>query len=434
VTTVPLISDGASTLTHLEGALSGATYPADRLARLDPVDGRPLLARYDLERAGATLTPEHLAERRRGGMWRWAELLPVRNAVNVVHLGEGATPLLPMPALGRALGLDRLLVKAEGLNPTGAFKARGMAAAVSRARELGARSFIAPSAGNAAGALAAYGAAAGLPAPVLMPADVPAANRDEVLVCGAQVLLVDGLISDCGRLSQLIAEETGAFDVSTLKEPYRVEGKKTMGLELAEDLALLDPVQRFPWVLPDVVVYPTGGGTGLVGMWKAFAELEALGLVGARRPRMIAVQTEGCAPIVRAFAEGERFAEPWQGAATRASGIRVPGAVGDFLVLDAVRASGGTAIAVPEDEVDAHQRLAGRLGAGYVAPETAAVLAGIRHLVDTDAIAPDETVVAFDTGIGHKYPPPPGLPTPPVVPADEADVERLVALAAAGGP
>jgi threonine synthase len=426
--TVPWLPDGASTLTHLEGALSGVTYPADRPWRLDPVDQRPLLARYDLPAASAALTPEVLASRRRGGMWRWAELLPVRNAVNVVHLGEGATPLLPMPALGRALGLDRFLIKAEGLNPTGAFKARGMAAAVSRARELGARSFIAPSAGNAAGALAAYGAAAGLPVTVLMPVDVPAANREEALVCGAKVLLVDGLISDCGRLSGLIAEETGAFDVSTLKEPYRVEGKKTMGLELAEDLALLDPVRRTPWILPDVVVYPTGGGTGLVGMWKAFDELEAMGLIGARRPRMVAVQTEGCAPIVRAFDDGERFAEPWQGATTRAGGIRVPGAVGDFLILDALRASGGTAVAVPEEEMDEHQRLAGRLGAGYVAPETAAVLAAIRALVESDWIDPDEVVVAFDTGIGHKYPPPPGLPEPPVVAADETDVERLVAL------
>jgi threonine synthase len=415
-------------LTHLEGALSGDHHPADRLQRLDPADERPLLARYDLDAASRTLTPEVLATRRRGGMWRWAEILPVRNAVNVVHLGEGATPLLPMPSLGSALGLDRLLLKAEGSNPTGSFKARGMSAAVSRARELGARSFIAPSAGNAAGALAAYGAAAGLDVTVLMPVDVPAANREEALVCGARVLLVDGLISDCGRLTALIAEETGAFDVSTLKEPYRVEGKKTMGLELAEDLALLDPVSRFPWVLPGVVVYPTGGGTGLVGMWKAFDELEALGLIGAGRPRMVAVQTEGCAPIVRAFDEGQRFAEPWQNSVTRASGIRVPGAVGDFLILDALRASGGTAVAVPEAEVDEHQRLAGRLGAGYVAPETAAVLAAIRALVETDWIDPDEVVVAFDTGIGHKYPPPPGLPAPPVASADETDVDRLLAL------
>jgi threonine synthase len=425
-----VVPDGASTLSHLEGALSGATYPADRLTRLDPVDGRPLLARYDLATAARTLTPAALAGRRRGGMWRWAELLPVRGGAAVVHLGEGATPLLTMPALGRALGVDALLVKAEGLNPTGAFKARGMSAAVSRARELGASGLIAPSAGNAAGALAAYGAAAGLPVTVLMPVDVPQANRDEALTCGATVLLVEGLISDCGRIGALLAEATGAFDVSTLKEPYRVEGKKTMGLELAEDLALLGRGGGgdLPWSLPDVIVYPTGGGTGLVGMWKAFDELEAMGLVGPARPRMVAVQTTGCAPIVRAFESGERFAEAWKGAATRAGGIRVPGAVGDFLILDAIRASGGTAVAVPEDEMDAHQVLAGRLGAGYVAPETGAVFAAIRHLATGGWIDRGEVVVAFDTGIGHKYPPPPGMPQPPVVGADEQDVDRLLAL------
>jgi threonine synthase len=394
--------------------------------RLDPLDERPLLARYDLAAAATGLTREALARRQRGGMWRWAELLPVRNGVNVVHPGEGSTPLLSAPRLGRALGLDRLMVKSEGLNPTGSFKARGMAAAVSRARELGARSFIAPSAGNAAGALAAYGAAAGLPVTVLMPTDVPAANIEEALVCDARVLLVDGLISDCGRLAGLIAEETGAFDVSTLKEPYRVEGKKTMGLELAEDLGRLDPHGR--WRLPDVVVYPTGGGTGLVGMWKAFDELEVMGLIGPERPRMVAVQTTGCAPIVRAFDAGERFAEPWVGATTRAGGIRVPGAVGDFLILDALRDSGGTAVAVEEAAVDEHQLLAGRYGAGYVSPETGAVFAAIRALVGSDWIDPEELVVAFDTGIGQKYPPPPDLPSVPRVPADIDDVERLLAL------
>ncbi|MBA2318934.1 MAG: threonine synthase [Euzebyales bacterium] len=413
----------SSALAHLEGSASGQTYPADRLARLDPVDGRPLLARYDLTAAARTITPRRLAARRTGGMWRWGELLPVRDPVHIVHLGEGSTPLLPAVRLGRALGLDRLLIKCEGLNPTGSFKARGMAAAVSRAAELGAGSFIAPSAGNAGGALAAYGAAAGLPVTVLMPVDAPAANREEALVCGARVVLVEGLISDCGRLSRLVAAETGAFDVSTLAEPYRVEGKKTMGLELAEDLG---------WKLPDVVVYPTGGGTGLVGMWKAFAELETMGLIGSARPRMVAVQAEGCAPIVRAFAAGADHAEPWEGAATRAGGIRVPSAVGDALILRALRASGGTAVAVGEAEIDAHQRLAGRLGAGYVSPESGAVLAAIADLVARGWIAPDEQVVAFDTGVGHKYPPPPDLPAPPVVPADCDDVERLVALTGGG--
>jgi len=413
------VRDGVSTLDHLEGSSSGVRYPADRLAGLDPVDGRPLLARYDLGAAGRTLTAGALAGRRRGGLWRWAELLPVRRAEHVVFLGEGATALVALPRLGAALGVPGLAVKAEGGNPTGSFKARGMAVAVSRARELGAASLIAPSAGNAAGALAAYGAAAGLPVTVVMPADVPAANREEAAVCGARVLLVEGLISDCGRLAGLIAEATGAFDVSTLKEPYRAEGKKTMGLELAEDLG---------WRLPDVVVYPTGGGTGLVGMWKAFAELEALGLVGPARPRMVSVQSEGCAPIVRAFAAGERTAEPWSGAATRAGGIRVPGAVGDMLILDALRASGGTAVAVPESEMDAVQSLAGRLGAGYVSPETAAALAAVPLLRERGDLGSDERVVVFDTGIGAKYPPPPGLAAPPTVAADEQDVERLLAL------
>jgi threonine synthase len=412
----------SSALTHLEGSATGQRHDADVVQRLDPADGRPLLARYDLAAAGRSLRPDALAARRAGGMWRWREVLPVRDPRHVVHLGEGDTPLLPVARLGRALGSNRLLVKTEGLNPTGSFKARGMAAAVSRARELGVPALTAPSAGNAAGALAAYGAAAGLPVTVLLPADAPQANIVEAQVCGAEVILVEGLISDCGRLSAHLAEATGAFDTSTLKEPYRVEGKKTMGLELAEQLGT-----RAGWRLPDVVVYPTGGGTGLVGMWKAFAELEELGLVGPARPRMVAVQAEGCAPIVRAFSAGAVVAEPWTGATTRAGGIRVPSAVGDALILEALRASGGTAVAVPEDAIDEHQRLAGRLGAGYVSPETAAVLAAIRMLTGSGWLDRDEEVVAFDTGIGHKYPPPPGLPSPPVVPAD-VEPDRLQAL------
>ncbi|MDQ3537955.1 MAG: threonine synthase [Actinomycetota bacterium] len=408
-----------SMLTHLEGSESGRTYDADVLQRTDPADNRPLLARYDLDQAARSLSPKSLAQRRGGGLWRWAELLPVRDPRRRLWLGEGATARYPPTRLARALGLERLLIKAEGANPTGSFKARGMAAAVGRAAELGATSLIAPSAGNAGGALAAYGAAAGLPVTVVMPADVPAANRDEALVCDADVLLVEGLISDCGRISAQIAAATGAFDVSTLKEPYRVEGKKTMGLELAEDL---------DWRLPDVLVYPTGGGTGLVGMAKAFGELEAMGLISDRRPRMVSVQAEGCAPLVRAFAAGERRAEPWVGATTRAGGLRVPAAIGDTLVLDALRSSGGTAVAVPEEEIDAMQRSAGRLGAGYISPESAAVLAAIRELVANGTIDAEEQVVAFDTGVGHKYPPPPGLVTPPVVDAAEQDVDRVLAM------
>src|SRR5918997_3053010 len=320
-----------STLTHLEGALSRATYPADELATVDPIDNRPLLARYDLEKAAHTLTVESLASRRRtGGMWRWTELLPVRDRNHVTYLGEGDTPLLPISRLGKALGVPRLYTKAEGINPTGSFKARGMAAAVSRSSELGATSFIAPSAGNAAGALAAYGAAAGAEVTVVIPEDATPASQNEALVMGAHLVLVEGLISGCGRVAAAMAEKMGAFDVSTLKEPYRVEGKKTMGFELAEQRS---------WRLPDMIFYPTGGGTGLVGMWKAFAELEALDLIGPQRPRMVSVQAEGCAPIVRAFENGDRFAEPWEEAHTRAAGIRVPIAVGDFLILDALQRS-----------------------------------------------------------------------------------------------
>ena len=258
-------------------------------------------------------------------------MLPVRDWSNVVTLGEGSTPLLEASRLGRAYGIGRLLVKAESLNPTGSFKARGMTVAVSRARELGATSFVMPSAGNAGGALAAYAAVAGMQATVVMPSDAPLVNQVEVAACGADLILVDGLISDCGRLTARIAERTGAFNLSTLKEPYRVEGKKTMGIELAEDLG---------WSLPDVIVYPMGGGTGLIGMWKAFAELEAMGLLGGARPRMVGVQVEGCAPLVRAFLAGRQFAEPWADATTEAAGLRVPSTVGDFLVLEAISCIG----------------------------------------------------------------------------------------------
>ena len=395
-----------STLTHLEGSESGRTYSAGDLLNLDPADDRPLLARYDLERAAATLTREAMAERRTGGLWRWAELLPVADPARRLHLGEGGTPLLPAPRLGAELGVERLLVKAEGLNPTGSFKARGMAAAVSRAAELGATALVAPSAGNAGGALAAYGAAAGLPVTVVMPRDVPTVNRDEALVMGARVLLLDGLIDECGAVARRIAADEGAFDVSTLREPYRVEGKKTMGLELAEDLG---------WRLPDVIVYPTGGGTGLIGMWKGFAELEALGLIGSERPRMVSVQAEGCAPIVRAFERGERRAERWEGAATRAGGLRVPAAVGDTLILDALRESGGTAIAVSEESLTEAQGLAGRLAGSYVAPESGAAFAAVRALRERGDLGGGEEVVVFDCGIGQKYPPPAGLPEAGVV-------------------
>jgi threonine synthase len=410
------LNDTGSTLTHLQGALSGESYPADKLIGLDPGDERPLLARYDIERAARTLTEKSLGQRRTGGLWRWAELLPMRDGSNVVYLGEGDTPLLSQSRLGEALGVPRLATKAEGLNPTGSFKARGMAVAVSRAVELGVTSFIAPSAGNAAGALAAYGAAAGAQVTVLTPVDATLVNQQEVLAMGARLVLVRGLISDCGKISAALAPKIGAFDVSTLKEPYRVEGKKTMGLELAEQRG---------WRLPDVIVYPTGGGTGLVGMWKAFQELETLVLIGPDRPRMVSVQSEGCAPIVRAFEAGDRFAEPWQNAKTRASGIRVPSAVGDFLILDALRESGGTAVAVSEDSISEMQIFAGRMGAGYVSPESAAAFAAVPVLRGSGEIGSDDDVVVFDCGIGQKYPPPQDLPEPPVVDPDDLDIDAL---------
>ena len=383
-----------STLTHLEGGLSHLTYPADTLATVDPADRRPLLARYDLSRAATALHGmRRAAPAGVHGVWRWREVLPVRDWTNVVTLGEGSTPLLEARRLGSALGVGHLLVKAESLNPTGSFKARGMAVAVSRAMELGATSFVMPSAGNAGGALGAYAGAAGMPATVVMPRDAPEVNRAEVVACGAGLILVNGLISDCGRLAAWLSDRTGSFDLSTLKEPYRVEGKKTMGIELAEDL---------DWALPDVIVYPMGGGTGLIGMWKAFAELEEMGLIGSGRPRMVGVQAEGCAPMVRAFHAGRRFADPWESAATDAAGLRVPSSVGDFLVLEAIASSGGTAIAVPEADIAATQGFAARHGAGFLSLESASAFAALAELRGQHAIQSDDTVVVFDTGAGFK--------------------------------
>jgi threonine synthase len=376
------------------------------LIGLDPADKRPLLARYDLARAGRTLRRKAVASRREGGLWRWRELLPVRDSSFIAYLGEGDTPLQPW----RAFGMSRLFVKRESQNPTGSFKARGMAVAVSRAVELGAKRVVAPSAGNAGGALAAYAAAAGVRATVIMPADAPPTNQVEVRITGADLVLLDGLIDDCGRLAAMVRDELGAFDLSTLKEPYRVEGKKTMGFEIAEQMG---------WRLPDAIVYPTGGGTGIVGMWKAFDELQAIGLVGGERPRMFSVQAEGCAPIVRAFQAGERFAQPWKGATTAAAGLRVPSAVGDFLILDCLRASGGGAVAVSERDIDDTRSRLGRLGLGYVSLETASAAAGLKALVESGDIGTDETCVLFDTGAGFKSDPP-GFPPPDAVANDEA--------------
>ena len=382
-----------STLTHLECGMCAARYDAAQLINLCPACQRPLLARYDLERAARTLTPEALAGRR-ASMWRYSEVLPVQDLAAAVDLGEGWTPLLRPRRLAERLGMPGLYIKDESTNPTGSFKARGLTMAVNRARELGATALAIPSAGNAAGAMAAYAAAAGLPAHVFMPADVPHSFRAECDALGATVTLVDGLINDCAARVRAGAAEHGWFDLSTLREPYRVEGKKTMGYELAEQLG---------WRLPDVILYPTGGGTGLIGMWKAFDELEAMGLIGPARPRMVSVQAEGCAPIVRAYEAGEEHAPLWQGARTVADGLRVPVAVGDFLMLRAIRASGGTALAVSDAEMLEQTRALGRLSGVFAAPEGGACLAALARLLERGWVRPDETAVLFNTGSGVKY-------------------------------
>ncbi len=383
-----------SYLLHLYCPECGQTYAAEVVQTYCHDCASPLLAQYDLARVKAEVTRDALSAGPRG-MWRWHPLLPVRDPANQLTLGEGDTPLLLTPRLGAALGLTQVFVKDESFNPTGTFKARGMAAAVARARELGVTALVAPTAGNAGGALAAYAARAGLPAHVFMPADAPAANVIEARMLGADVQLVDGLISDAGRLAARAAAEHGWFDVSTFKEPYRVEGKKIMGYELAE---------AFGWTLPEVIVYPTGGGTGLVGMWQAFDELEALGwLASTARPRMVSVQAAGCAPIVRAWEAGAERAAFFEGAQTLAAGLRVPGPFADRLILRALRASGGTAVAVSEAEILEAQRELAQLEGLFVAPEGAATVAALRRLAAQGWVRPDERVVLFNTGTGLKY-------------------------------
>ena len=380
-------------VTHLECAACGLRHEAQRLHNLCHACGKPLLVRYDLERAAVSLTKENLIGRR-SDLWRYREVLPVAHDENIVALGEGFTPLLHAERLGAQLGLKELYIKDEGQNPTQSFKARGMATAVSMALELGARKLAVPSAGNAAGALAAYAARAGLAAYIFMPEDTPRANVVECEQTGAHVTLMKGLITDCGAEVARRKEAEGWFDVSTLKEPYRVEGKKTLGYELAEQMN---------WTLPDVIIYPTGGGTGLIGMWKAFAEMEQLGWIDERRPRMVTVQAKGCAPIVRAFEQGERFAAEFPNAATTASGLRVPKAIGDFLILDALRASNGTAVAVTDEELIAATREVGAAEGLFCAPEGAACLPVLKKLLAAGQVKQDERVVLFNTGAGVKY-------------------------------
>jgi len=375
---------------HLECSACDATYAPTTLINLC-VCGAPLLARYRLEEAAAALDRDRLEGHT---LWRYHAMLPVQSPAGVVSLGEGMTPLLRTERLGKRLGLNHLYIKDESLNPTGSFKARGLALAIARAAELGVTRVAIPSAGNAGGATAAYAARAGLESYVFMPRDVPRAFVVECQINGAHVELVDGLITDAGRRVAAGRDAYGWFDLSTLKEPYRVEGKKTMGYELAEQCG---------WELPHVIIYPTGGGTGLIGMWKSFDEMEELGWIDSHRPRMVSVQAAGCAPIVRAFESGATRAEPWQNAATMAAGLRVPSAVGDALMLRALRDSEGTAVAVSEAEILEGVKAIGQSEGLFVCPEGGAALAGLRRLVEQGWVDREERVVLFNTGSGLKY-------------------------------
>jgi threonine synthase len=385
---------GPTYLLDLRCSRCRKVYPAGELQTYCLDCSAPLLARYDLEAARQNLDRDEIRFRP-PGMWRWGELLPVYSCENIVTLGEGDLPTLPAVRLGKKLGLKALFIKEEGQNPTGTFKARGLAAAVSMAKELQVPGLVIPTAGNAGGALAAYAARAGLPAHIYMPEDTPRANVVECQVAGAQVTLVKGLISDAAVLAAEKSRSDGWFDVSTFKEPYRVEGKKIMGYELAE---------TFGWHLPEVIIYPTGGGTGLVGMWKAFDELEALGWIPAGiRPRMVSVQAEGCAPVVAAFQAGAEFCEFWQGAETIASGLRVPKSFADREILACLRQSGGTAVAVSDQEILASQRELAEQEGIFAAPEGAATLTALEKLTAAGWVHPDERVVLFNTGSGIKY-------------------------------
>ncbi|HEU4810297.1 MAG TPA: threonine synthase [Sphingomicrobium sp.] len=380
-------------VTHLECSLTGERYDAGKLQGLSEA-GKPLLVRYDLDAAAKTICREEISARE-ATMWKWRELLPLPEGAPPISLGEPQTPILPLPRTAAKAGAIDLLVKDEGRLPTGSFKARGLAMAVSMAKHFGVERIAMPTNGNAGAALAAYGARAGIATLVICPAETPAINIRETSAYGAEVWVADGQIDECGRLVREGAAEGRWFDCSTLKEPYRLEGKKTMGLELVEQLG---------WKVPDAIFYPTGGGTGLIGMWKAFAEMEAVGLIGPERPRMYAVQASGCAPMVRAFERGDEFAERWEGAATVATGIRVPSAVGDFLILRAVRESGGAAIAVDEEDILQAVEDAARDDGMLLCPEGGAVLAGWRQALERGLVSGEERVVLFNCATGNKYP------------------------------
>jgi threonine synthase len=383
-------------VTHLECSMTGERYPADELHNLSRA-GKPLLVRYDLAGVKKSLSREALAQRPHD-LWRYRELLPVRRIEDIVSLGEAVTPIVAMPKLAKMLATTEILVKDESRLPTGSFKARGLAMAVSMAKALGVAHMAMPTNGNAGAALAAYASRAGIKTTVFCPQDTPEVNVREIALLGATVYRVNGLIDDCGKIVTQGQAKVGWFDTSTLKEPYRIEGKKTMGLELAEQLG---------WELPDVVLYPTGGGTGLIGMWKAFAELEAIGFIGKKRPRMVAVQAAGCAPIVRAYDAGAEHAPRWEDAQTIAAGIRVPQAIGDFLVLRAVRESAGFAIAVADAAISAAIDEVARAEGLLLCPEGAATYAALKQGIADGRIRRDERALLFNCATGLKYPMPP---------------------------
>ena len=382
-----------SFLTHLECTYCKTIFSIEKPLRTCSKCSKVLYPRYDIENAKKEITQAKISTRT-PNMWRYFEMLPIINPDNIITLGEGFTPILPINNLGRQLECSNLFIKDEGINPTSSFKARGLSAAVSKAKEFGITKFTIPSAGNAAGALAAYCARGGMKSNIFMPKDTPIANIKEVSIIGSDLTLIDGLINDAGKLSQEKAEKENLFDVSTLKEPYRVEGKKTMGYEIAEQMN---------WKLPDSIIYPTGGGTGIVGMWKAFDELEQLGWIDSKRPKMFCVQSSGCAPIVKAFLEKTEFAEPWKNAKTIASGLRVPVAIGDYLILDALRSSNGGAVAVEDEDILLETKLIAKLEGMFICPEGGATIKGLKILLDKGQISTDENILLLNTGTGLKY-------------------------------
>ncbi|MHA1110940.1 MAG: threonine synthase [Promethearchaeota archaeon] len=385
----------SSYFTHLECTYCGEIHSAEELNTVCTKCGKVLYPRYDLEKAKETLTKSSIQSRNRFNIWRLHEIMPVKEEKFRITLGEGWTPTIHLANLGCQLGLENLYIKDEGQNPTATFKSRGLCAAVSKNLELGAKEFVIPTAGNAGAALAAYTAHAGVRSHIFAPADTDAFIQAEMKAMGAELTLVEGLITDAGAQAKKIGKENGWFDVSTLKEPYRVEGKKTMGLELAE---------HFEWRLPDVIIYPTGGGTGIVGMWKAFSEMEELGLIGSKRPKMISVQPSGCQPIVRAFENGDKHATPWECAESIFGGIRVPAAIGDYLILQAVRESNGTAIAVTDEEIKEAMLLLAKKEGIMIAGEAAATVAAVMKLSENGFINKSDKTVLFGTGSGLTTP------------------------------